>query len=481
MDNDNTSTSEMEQALTGEVSTYWRAIIAPVRRHLATTAEGRKLVPTADVIVLPERVIFNLDVLHLAGVPYRVWTDGDTQSLWQAALGGRQVRVSNGGGLAISVAREPGPPRRRVPAVIPLAADLIPEGDYHVTLGYEPHGPVLLDIAGDHRAILAGGATGFGKTNLMQSIVAQLAAKHTPDEFQVAIVDTKEVDFGQGYEGLPHLFRPIAHDLEEAERLVGQVEAERLRRKALMAQGRVSDWRDYAGPGGEGLSLLLLVVDEAADFAGTQTMKTLVQVARKGRAFGISIVVGTQYPTSDVIDGQVKANLPTAIAFKTRTGGESRVILDRTGAQDLHRKGLALVFTGGEWRTVQTLKVDPETVQVLTGGVAVDRSALSEIEAEMVMYAIEELSGAFIINALYEAFKGRISKYALTRLARQWEAMGWLTEEQRNEQGHTRGRMVTDELARLAMGLPHECEDESDGTWIPGSRPVYRMVPAPAA
>jgi DNA segregation ATPase FtsK/SpoIIIE-like protein len=263
--------------------------------------------------------------------------------------------------------------------------------------------------------------------------------------------------------------------------LVGQVEAERLRRKALMAQGSVSDWRDYAGLGGEGLSLLLLVVDEAADFAGTQTMKTLVQVARKGRAFGISIVVGTQYPTSDVIDGQVKANLPAAIAFKTRTGGESKVILDRTGAQDLHRKGLALVFTGGEWRTVQTLKVDAETVQALTGGVAVDRSALSEIEAEMVMYAVEELSGAFIINALYEAFKGRVSKYALTRLARQWEAMGWLTEEQRNEQGHTQGRMVTDELARLAMGLPHEREDGPDGEWIPRPRPVYQMAPAPAA
>jgi DNA segregation ATPase FtsK/SpoIIIE-like protein len=263
--------------------------------------------------------------------------------------------------------------------------------------------------------------------------------------------------------------------------LVGQVEAERLRRKALMAQGRVSDWRDYAGPGGEIISLLLLVVDEAADFPRTQTMKTLVQVARKGRAFGISIVAGTQYPTSDVIDGQVKANLPTAIAFKTRTGGESRVILDRTGAQNLHRKGLALVFIGGEWRTVQTLKVDAETVQALTGDAAVSPSALSEIQAEMVMYAIEELSGAFIINALYEAFKGRISKYALTRLARQWEAMGWLTEEQRNEQGHAQGRMVTDALARLAMGLPHGREDGSEGECILGSRPAYRLVPAPAA
>jgi hypothetical protein len=91
------------------------------------------------------------------------------------------------------------------------------------------------------------------------------------------------------------------------------------------------------------------------------------------------------------------------------------------------------------------------------------------------------LSGAFIINALYEAFKGRISKYALTRLARQWEAMGWLTEEQRNEHGHTQGRMVTDELARLAMGLPREREGEPDGEWILGSRPAYRLVPAPAA
>jgi hypothetical protein len=115
--------------------------------------------------------------------------------------------------------------------------DLMPSGVVTVR--------VLLDLAVKHRAILIGGTPGGGKTNLMQSIILQLAAKHTPTEVQFAIVDTKMVDFGANYERLPHLFAPIAHDMEEAARLIGEVENERMRRQTVMAAAGVADWQKY--------------------------------------------------------------------------------------------------------------------------------------------------------------------------------------------------------------------------------------------
>jgi len=275
----------------------------------------------------------------------------------------------------------------------------------------------------------------------MQIIILQLAAKHDPSEVRFAIVDTKEVDFGAAFEALPHLFAPIAHDLQEAAGLIERVEAERLRRQATMAQAGVADWRRC-----DGLGLLLLVVDEAADFARTPAMATLVDVARKGRAMGVSLVLATQSPSSKVIDPQVRANLPTGIAFQTRTDIESRVILGKSGAEKLNRPGLALAFIGGRWETIQTLRVEPNAAaDFIEERVAARRPALNEVEVALVSYAVQGLGGRFIVNRLYDHHKGLISKRALTTLAQKWEARGWLT----TPRSRSEARRVTPELLAL--------------------------------
>jgi len=384
---------------------------------------------------------------RLGGIPRERWLDEALWKQWRAALHGRRSFVSDGGGLAITVAREPGVPvRKRLPAVIPLTRDDLPEQPYHVTLGHTRNGAVTLDLAGKHRAILTGGASGSGKTNLMQSVVLQLTAQHTPDEAQVAIVDTKAVDFSGAYERLPHHFAPIARELDAAQELIERVEQERIRRQAVMAEAGVSDWRDL--PPEKVFPLLLLIVDEAADFRGDVAMDTLVEIARKGRAFGVSILLGTQSPSSKVIDPQVRANLPTAIAFQARTHIESKVILGCKGAEDLTRPGQALTFLGGEWRKVQVLRVDPDSVGVfISEQIAVERPAvLSEIERALVQTAIEDLDGAFTIGRLYEMHKGDISKYALTQLGKSWEKRGWLTEPRHRSDP----RRITEDLRQLA-------------------------------
>jgi len=442
---------DYEQIAQREVLGYWHAILGTLQqRNLLKPRpqQGGYIVPQALGILDKERAYFVLDMLRLAGVSREKWLDRDLWRQWRAALSGRKVCVADGYGLVICVARTPGLPNAtRLPAVIPLEPDRIPEGPYTVTLGQGKQGDVALDLAGAHRAILTGGTSGAGKTNLMQSIILQLCAKHSSSEFQVAIVDTKQVDFAGAFDRLPNLFGEIAHTVENSARLIEAVEQERRRRQAVMASEGVADWRALAEP----FSLLLLVVDEAADFARDPAMDTLVEVARKGRAFGVSIVLGTQLPSARVINPQVRANLPTAIAFQCRTHLESQAILGTGGAEALDRPGLALAFLDGKWQTMQTLRVDAEASGLAERVSVPPTPALEPLHAAMVRYALEDLGGAFIIGRLYEQFGAQISKRQLTRLGQRWEMRGWLTTPAHA----TDPRRVTDELAALAgEGLP---------------------------
>lgn len=441
-----------ERNPTDEIVIYWRQIVGTLgQRGLVKQRprQGGTILPVADAFLLPDRCIFALDMQRLGGIPREEWLKQELWHQWRAALQGRRVFVSDGGGLAITVARRPGQrQRKRLPAMIPLDLEDLTNTPYEVVLGHTRRGKVTLDLAERNRAILTGGWSGGGKTNLIQSIVLQLVTKHPPDEFRVAIVDPKQVDFGPltAYARLPHLADSIAYSIEEATRSIEGVYTEFLRRQALMAAAGVADWRDLTGA--DRLPLLLLAIDEAADLAGTSAVDTVVRLAREARAMGISLIFGTQHPTTRVIDSQVKANLTTAVAFQTRTAVESQAILGCKGAEKLNRPGLALTFIDGQWQTVQTLRAEPETVQVLVGQVAVPAlPALNGVEASLVRYATDSLDGAFIINQLYEAHKGEISKRQLTKLAQQWEARGWLTPPA----SRSDPRRVTDELVGLAL------------------------------
>jgi len=439
---------EYEQLAQREVVEYWRAILATLKqRNLLKPRpqQGGYVVPHALAILDKSRAYYILDMLRLGGIAREQWLDRNLWQQWRAALSGRKICVADGYGLVICVARTPGlPTATRLPAMIPLTSECMPDGLYTVTLGQSKQGDVVLDLAGAHRAILTGGTSGAGKTNFMQSIILQLCAKHSSDEFQVAIVDTKQVDFAGAFDRLPNLFGEIAHTVENSARLIEAVEQERQRRQAVMAAAGVADWRLLT----ESFALLLLVVDEAADFARNPAMDTLVEVARKGRAFGVSIVLGTQLPSARVINPQVRANLPTAIAFQCRTHLESQAILGTGGAEALDRPGLALAFLDGKWQTVQTLRVEPESSGLAESVSAPPTPALEPLYAAMVRYALDELGGAFIIGRLYEQFGAQISKRQLTRLGQRWEMRGWLTTPAHA----TDARKVSDELAALANG-----------------------------
>ena len=462
---------DYEQLAQREVVEYWRAILGTLKqRNLLKQRPqaGGYVVPQALAILDKDRAYFVMDMLRLGGIARERWLDRDLWHQWRAALSGRRVCVADGYGLVIVVGRTPGLPNaKRLPAMIPLTLECIPDGLYTVTLGQSKRGPVVLDLAGSERAILCGGAPGGGKSNLMQSIILQLCAKHGPGELKVAIVDTKEVDFGPTFERLPHLLMPVAHTMDAATALIGAIEQERQRRQAVMASEGVNHWRKLAEP----FPLLLTTIDEAADFAKTAAMEILVESARKGRAMGCSFIVGTQLPSAKVIDPQVRAALETAIAFRCRTHLESQAIIGTGGAEKLDRPGLALAYLRGKWVTAQTLLVDDDSGGDLADTVAVPLApALEPVEVELVTFALEDLGGRFIINRLAEQFAGQVSRRQIVKLAKRWELRGWLTTPAHA----TDARRITEELAGLAGGGLPPAQSTENGHTVTGETGGHR-------
>ncbi|MDY7077327.1 MAG: FtsK/SpoIIIE domain-containing protein, partial [Chloroflexota bacterium] len=389
-----------------ETTTYWQGIIGTlVQRGLLTQRkDGRKVIPRSAVaIVTPEYVAFVLDMQRLAGIPREKWLDPQLWAQTRAALQGRRVFVADSAGLAMVVARNPeSPQRQRLPTKLVMTPDLLPEGDYTVLLGRSTDGDVVLDVAEGERAILVGGTTGSGKTRTLVSLVLQLTSKFGPDELSLALVDLKRLDFPP-LDGLPHLISPVATTEKEAVELVRWCVQEMQHRQTLMREALVTRWDRM--PEGERFPLLLLVVDEIADFAKSSVMGDLVELARKSRASGIALIAATQRPDAQVLSRQVKANLSTRIAFRVTDHTESGIILDRTGAEKIKRVGLCLTNAGGQWRKVQTAYVPEEAVGdwLPPTPVNVPAPRLSDTERALVCYALDELGGAFTINRLYEA------------------------------------------------------------------------------
>ena len=436
-----------------EVSTYWRGVKSTLNQRgllRQKRQDGSVTIPQARYLVAPDFVAFVLDMHRLAGVSREQWLDRELWLQLRATLQGRRCFVADSAGLAVVVARNPAEKRARLPARLTLTADLLPDGEYTVTLGQGRNGTVTLDLAGNERAILVGGESGSGKTGTVKSLLAQAVRKCGPDKLALALVDLKRLDL-VAFDGLPHLVAPVAVEESDAENLAAWCCDEMERRQAVMSAARVTRWDKL--PEGDRFPLLLVVVDEVADFGKSPVMPDLVRLARKGRASGISLIMATQRPSADVLSSAVKANLPTRIAFKVTSGMDSRIILDRTGAQEIRRRGLALCNVGGRWQKVQTAFI-PEGQE--GEWVDVERVApiLSDVERDLVEFALDNLGGAFKIDPLYSQFKGRISRRKLAKLARTWERRGWLTKPAHA----TDARRVTDDLLDVA-GLARTREE----------------------
>ena len=206
--------------------------------------------------------------------------------------------------------------------------------------------PVAIDLAQMPHLLIAG-TTGSGKSVCMAALATALLMQYRPDQLRLVMLDPKMVELSR-FDGLPHLIGPV--EIEQ-ERIIGVLawctrEMER-RYKLLEADASrdiamYNDKRQLPEATENPLPYLVILIDEIGDLMlknADDTERAITRLAQMARAVGMHMVIATQRPSVNVITGLIKANFPSRIAFSVASGGDSRVIIDRPGAEDLLGSG----------------------------------------------------------------------------------------------------------------------------------------------
>ena len=195
--------------------------------------------------------------------------------------------------------------------------------------------------------LLVAGSTGSGKSVCINSMIISLLYKATPEEVKLILIDPKVVELSI-YNGLPHLMIPVVTDAAKASAALGWAVSEMNERYNKFAAEGVRDLQSYNetvranGEDDKVMPQIVIIIDELAELimtAKNTVEDSICRIAQKARAAGMHLIVATQRPSTDVITGVIKANIPSRIAFAVSSMTDSRVILDVGGAENLLGKG----------------------------------------------------------------------------------------------------------------------------------------------
>lgn len=249
----------------------------------------------------------------------------------------------------------------RAPLLIPLGRSITGE-------------PVSVDLA-EMPHLLIAGATGAGKSVCMGAIATALLMQCSPAELRLVMLDPKMVELSR-FDGIPHLLGQVERDHT---RIIGVLQwctSEMDRRYRMLEASGAKDIRAYneaqlaKGVTARTLPYMVILIDEIGDLMLSnpdETERALARLAQMARAVGMHMVVATQRPSVDVITGLIKANFPSRIAFSVASGADSRVIIDRSGAEQLLGSGdmLFLSADAADPRRIQGCFVSEEDVRIV--------------------------------------------------------------------------------------------------------------------
>lgn len=210
--------------------------------------------------------------------------------------------------------------------------------------------------------LLVAGSTGSGKSVCINTMIISILMKARPDEVKLIMVDPKKVELGI-YNGIPHLLMPVVTDPRKASLALKKAVSEMERRYDLFEESgtkNIEGYNKYIEGKNKKLSeedqmsklpYIVVIVDELADLmlvAGKEVEDSIMRITQMARAAGIHLVIATQRPSTDVITGLIKSNIPSRIAFAVSSSIDSRTILDMVGAEKLLGKGDMLFLPMGE-------------------------------------------------------------------------------------------------------------------------------------
>jgi DNA segregation ATPase FtsK/SpoIIIE, S-DNA-T family len=223
--------------------------------------------------------------------------------------------------------------------------------------------------------LLIAGATGQGKSVCINALITSLLFQVTPDHLRLLLIDPKRVEL-TGYNGLPHLALPVLVDSHQASAALRWAVAEMDRRYKLFSSEGVRNIAGYNEKATQRLArplpYVVIVIDELADLmmvAAGEIEELICRIAQLARAVGIHLIIATQRPSTDIITGLIKANIPSRIAFAVGSQVDSRVILDTGGAEKLLGRGDMLyqpVDAGKPTRIQGAFVSDPEVESLVT-------------------------------------------------------------------------------------------------------------------
>lgn len=328
---------------------------------------------------------------------------------------------------------------------------------------------IVGDVAKMPHMIIAG-ATGSGKSVCTNSIIMSILMNASPEEVKLILIDPKIVEF-RVYEGIPHLLIPVVTDPKKAAGALNWAVQEMLRRYKQFAELNVRDIYDYnqkaAMPDSNMARMpqIVIAIDELADLmmaASKEVEDAICRLAQMARAAGMHLIIATQRPTTDIITGLIKANIPSRIALSVMSQIDSRTILDMGGAEKLLGHGDMLYLPNGMPKPVRVQGCYTSTAEIeqvvefikAQAQTTYDESIIEEVEQNIPVTKADKAAQAADMNA--DAGNDDILIEQAIEYVVQAGQASTSSLQRRLKVGYARAARIMDEMESMSVIGPYE-------------------------